>query len=293
MLTASETRQLSTAAQELDQIDETLIYKYRDEFLHIQTAAVNGLTKLEMLVEDPTEFSQVCAAWGFATTVQDKISAKIVYSKAQNSETIERTTANITVDWTSPKTPTIDVNLYRQSGNLVKLQNSQLSVPLINTLKAKFNVTDQQYQVAQAYVDQAASGILPQSTKTGLGLICDIRAIPNQPYQLIPNNNRTITNPGSGYSVGDYIEIPGSTLGQGADVTGRYKCRIRIEQVAEQRLVNPTATLRGSVNTSVYIIEKGGATIISIEGTAGPSVGGTYTIRDSSITGSTIDLFYG
>lgn len=286
MLTASETRQLSAAAQELDQIDETLIYKYRDEFLHIQSAAVKGLTKLEMLVEDPQEFSQVCTAWGFSTVIQDKISAQIIYSKAQNSETIERTTSNITVDWTSPKPTTIDVEYYRSSGDLVKLANSRLSIPLLTTLKNKFSIGEGQYEVAQSIIDQVGQGTIPEATKTGVGAEFAINIQTNSRYTLA-----YINKPGSGYQVGDKIAVPPWVFGQ--PDTNRWAAIITVEGVADQRLINPSRALRGSVTNSLYIIEPGGITSVSIEGTTSPTIitARTVTWTDSQLTGSTKGLY--
>lgn len=147
MLTAAETLQLSRAAEQETSTTEDLIYKYRDEFLHIQRAAEEGIKTLDMLVEDPTEFGQIATAWGFTARVQDKFSARIVYRKNLGQEEVVKQLSNVTVDWTRPQTPTVDVEYYRQSGNLVSLLDSTLFVPRVTQVKQQLNITNSTYTV--------------------------------------------------------------------------------------------------------------------------------------------------
>ena len=152
MLTAAETQQLTRAAQQDITTTEDLIYKYRDEFLHIQRAAEQGLTKLELLVEDPTEFTVLAEGWGFTALAQDKFSAKIVYRKNLGQEEVVRQTSNVSVDWSRPKTPTVDVEYYRESGNLVSLLDSTLFVPRLTQVKQALGVTNSTYTVDKRLV---------------------------------------------------------------------------------------------------------------------------------------------
>ena len=88
MLTAAEAKSLSTAGQEQVGSNEELIYKYRDEFLYIQRAAEQGLTKVDTLVDDPNELAIVAESWGFTVVVEDKFSNKIIYRTNLGAEQI-------------------------------------------------------------------------------------------------------------------------------------------------------------------------------------------------------------
>lgn len=147
MLTAAEVKSLANAAQQDITTQEDLIYKYRDEFLYIQRAAEQGLTSVETLVDDPNELAILARGWGFTCTVQDKFSAKIVYRKNLGEEEVVKKLSNVTIDWTRPGTPTVDVAYYRQTGNLVSLLDSTLFVPKITLVKQRLGVTNSTYTV--------------------------------------------------------------------------------------------------------------------------------------------------
>ena len=147
MLTAAETRSLTRAA-ELDLADdETLIVKYRDEFLYIQRAAEQGLTQVDTLVENPTELSILAESWGFTCSVEDRFTSKIVFRKNLGQEQVVRKLSNITIDWARPKTPTVDVDYYRETGNLVSLVDSTLAVPRLSIVREQLGLTNTQYTV--------------------------------------------------------------------------------------------------------------------------------------------------
>ena len=147
MLTAAEVKSLSNAARINLAEDEALIVKYRDEFLHIQRAAEQGLTELMMLVENSEEFAVITTAWGFTTTVRDQYRTNIQYRKNLGEIQTETLISNVIVNWLKPKTPTVDVAYYRQSGNLISLLDSTLFVPILDQVKARLGVTDTTYTV--------------------------------------------------------------------------------------------------------------------------------------------------
>ncbi len=147
MLTAAEVKLLSNVAQINIAEDENLIVKYRDEFLHIQRAAEQGITSLFMLLETPNEFSIIATAWGFTTVVEDRFDTKITYRKNLGQQQTQQKLSNILVDWSTPKQPTVDVAYYRESGNLISLQDSTLFVPLIDQVKARLGITNTTYSV--------------------------------------------------------------------------------------------------------------------------------------------------
>lgn len=140
MLSATETKNLSLAGQELIGTDETLIYKYREEFLHIQQVAEKGLTNLDLLVETPSEFKIVAEAWGFTVTAKDKYNAGIVYTKNLNQTEFKTQISNVNIDWSKPNPPTIDVDYYRLSGNLVNLADSTIVIPKVEAVKSLLKV---------------------------------------------------------------------------------------------------------------------------------------------------------
>jgi hypothetical protein len=152
MLTASETQTLSRAAQQDISTQEDLIYKYRDEFLYIQRAAEQGLTQVDTLIDDPNELAILARSWGFTCTVQDKFSAKIVYRKNLGEEEVIKKLSNISIDWSRPGTPTVDVAYYRQTGNLVSLLDSTLFVPKLTQVKQQLGVTGTTYTVDKRLV---------------------------------------------------------------------------------------------------------------------------------------------
>lgn len=147
MLTAEEVKSLTNASQINIAEDETLIYKYRDEFLHIQRAAEQGVTDLEMLLENPTEFAILATAWGFNVTVQDRYDFRVVYKKNLGKSEIKDKISNIQISWQYPNKPTVDVAYYREKGNLVTLLDSTLFVPKLDRLKTELGVSDGNYQV--------------------------------------------------------------------------------------------------------------------------------------------------
>ena len=153
MLTATEVKSLANTAQINIAEDETLIYKYRDEFLHIQRAAEQGITDLYMLIENPTEFSIIATAWGFTCTVEDRFDLKIVYRKNLGQERVTNKTSNLNISWLRPNRPTVDVAYYREKGNLVSLLDSTLFVPKLTQIKQQLGITEGDgYTVAEEVV---------------------------------------------------------------------------------------------------------------------------------------------
>lgn len=206
MLTAAEAKSLSTAGQELIGTNEELIYKYRDEFLHLQRAAEQGITSLDMLVEDPAELNILATAWGFTCTVQDKFQAKIVYRKNLGQEEIERKLSNINIDWTRPKTPTVDVAYYRQSGNLVPLADSTIVLPDLEAtrlfdIKKSLGITDNSRYYNDSQRNFTNDG-------RGVGAVLSVNLLNGNPYGF-----SGVIKGGQGYSVADVIRFPVTAFG--------------------------------------------------------------------------------
>ena len=201
MLTGQEALSLSRAGQEQIGTNEELVYKYRDEFLYIQRAAEQGLTSVDILIDDPNELSIVAQSWGFVCTVQDKFSAKIVYRKNLGQEEIQRKLSNINIDWSKPKAPTVDVAFYRQTGNLVQLADSSIAIPTLSlrlqSVKQSLGITDN-----TVYTDTTKYDF----TKTGAGKggTLAVTISGNKSYTVAG----PITNGGSGYVVGNTITFP-------------------------------------------------------------------------------------
>lgn len=158
MLTAAETRLLSKAGEKEAAAEEDVIYKYREEFLHIQKVSENGVTTLGVIVADTAEFKQVATNWGFAALVENKYKTEIVVGKNLARTEVKTLLSNVTVDWSKPKKPTIDVEYYRQSGNIVNTaavktrplaaikEKYQLGVYPSTTLPGNVYVKSDEYQ---------------------------------------------------------------------------------------------------------------------------------------------------
>jgi hypothetical protein len=198
MISGQEALTLSIAAQSLIGTDEELIYKYRDEFLHIQKAAENGLTSLRMKIENPNEFAIVARAWGFVCVVESRFETQIVYKKNLNKTSTVLELSNLTIDWGSPTRPLIDIEYYRQSGNLVQLDDSTIVVPIISKIEA----------VKQELGIATTPGFNIQYSGSGSGAIIPISLFTRGNYGGFP-----VTQGGTGYRVGDTIIIPGFSLG--------------------------------------------------------------------------------
>jgi len=234
MLTADEVKSLSIAGQQLVGTDETLIYKYREEFLHVQQVAEKGLTTLDLLVEDPSEFKIVAEAWGFTVTVKDKYTAGIVYTKNLNQTEFKTQVSNVNIDWNTPRTPTIDVAYYRNSGNLQVLADSTLVVPNIQGIEASILYAR---KIALGIDDNTVYNkqIVYPFTKSGSGVGGQMSINVDNGSNYI---GRGVINGGTGYRVGNVITFPGTRLGASSEVdtTGLqgpviYTLTIRITQV--------------------------------------------------------------
>jgi hypothetical protein len=215
MLTGPEALTLAKAGQELTGTNEELIYKYRDEFLHIQRAAENGLTTLSMLVENPSEFGILATAWGFTATVRSRFDTKILYTK--NLAVTEATTelSNITIDWSKPSKPTIDVDYYRTSGNAVLIDDSTLAVPVFAKLDLVKRILGidkgQEKDTVTILYTQASTGgftgLKPAPQGSGAVIPLNINAAGSYVISYFP------TQGGRGYRVGDEILVYGNDLG--------------------------------------------------------------------------------
>jgi hypothetical protein len=251
MLTAAEAKSLSTAGQEQIGSNEELIYKYRDEFLYIQRAAEQGLTKVDILIDDPNELSIVATSWGFTCTVLDKFAAKIVYRKNLGQEEIERKLSNINIDWSKPKTPSIDVAYYRQSGNLVALADSSMVIPDIEetrlfAIKQTLGITDNTRYYTESQKNFSKTG-------TGVGGRLAITQLNGNDYTLAG----AINNGGSGYRVGDVIRFSAQSIGvigQTTDISLANELRITVASVDKYGSIISVSLTGRSVNNRGYTI---------------------------------------
>jgi len=232
MLTAAEVKLLSNVAQINIAEDETLIVKYRDEFLHIQRAAEQGLTSLFMLLETPNEFAIIATAWGFTTVVEDRFDTKITFRKNLGQQQTQQKLSNILVDWATPKPPTVDVAYYRESGNLISIQDSTLFVPLLDRVKARLGITDTTYSVKK---------IATQVEKYPASWIVSITN--GNPYVFVS----TSAGFGRNYRSKQLITIPGNLLG------GKTPAN-------DARIIVTSVNSEGAILTST-ISGTGGATI--------------------------------
>jgi hypothetical protein len=251
MLTGQEALQLATAGQELVGSDETLIYKYRDEFLYIQRAAEQGLTSIETIVDDPNELAIVARSWGFTAIVQDRFANKIVYRRNLGQEEIVSKLSNINIDWSKPRTPTVDVAYYRQSGNLIALADSTILFPSLEenrilAIKQSLGITDntRYYNDAQKNFSKTGQGqggrlAITQSNRTN--------------YSLAGSGAAG----GSGYRVGDVIRFSAQSIGvigQPTEITIDNELRITVSEVDKYGSIL-AVTLRGlAVNNRGYTI---------------------------------------
>jgi hypothetical protein len=214
VLTGAEAKELATAGQELIGTNEELIYKYRDEFLHIQRAAEQGLTSLETLVDDPNELAIVVRGWGFTATVQDKIRSSIVYRRNLGQQDVVVKLSNILIDWNKPTTPTVDVAYYRQSGNLVPLADSSILLPSYVTEENRLQTIKQSLGIQNntAYYQPSKQGF----SKTGIGQggQIGINVFNGVDYYFAGG----IINGGSGYVIGDVIRFAGARFGLQGEV---------------------------------------------------------------------------
>jgi hypothetical protein len=259
MLTAEETKSLSLAGQQLVSTDETLIYKYREEFLHIQQVAERGLTQLELLLETPSEFKILAEAWGFTVTVRDRYINAVVYTKNLNQTDFNTQISNAVIDWSKPNPPTIDVAYYRNSGNLAVLADSSLLVPNIPGIEASILYAR---KIALGIDDNTVYNkqIVYSFTKSGAGVGGQIAInVMSQTSYIV----RNILNGGYGYRVGDVITFPGTRLGANSEVdTSSY-----------YGTVVHTLTIRVSGVDSYGSIQS-----VSLSGTGRPTWG--YTVLD-------------
>ena len=218
MLTAAETKLLSKAGEKEAAAEEDVIYKYREEFLHIQKVSENGVTTLGLLVSDTAEFKKVATNWGFAALVENKYKTEIVVGKNLARTEVKTLTSNITVDWSKPKKPTIDVEYYRQSGNIVNTAAVKAS-PLA-AIKEKYQLgvypsttlTGTVYVKSDEYQSFAINSFRYFGSGSGAGFNVIANALEGvgQAYQF-----GRVGSAGGGvnYTQGESLLIPGTSLG--------------------------------------------------------------------------------
>lgn len=253
MLTAAEANLLATAGEALISTDETLIYKYRDEFLHIQRAAEQGLKTLDMLVENANELRILAESWGFECLVQDRFSTKIVYRKSLGQEEVTTKLSNITISWSKPKPPTVDVAYYRQSGNLVPLADSTILLPSTSTEDTRVLAIKQSLGIKDNTRYYTPS--LQNFSKTGQGVggRLGITQQVNQTYGLPLGGAAG----GSGYRVGDVIRFSAQSIGvigQTTDITVDNELRITVTEVDKYGSILAVRLNGTAVNNRGYTI---------------------------------------
>jgi hypothetical protein len=218
MLTAAETRLLSKAGEKETAAEEDVIYKYREEFLHIQKVSENGVTALGVIVADTAEFKRVATNWGFAALVENKYKTDVVVGKNLARTEVKTLLSNVTVDWSKPKKPTIDVEYYRQSGNIVNTTAVKTS-PLA-AIKAKYQLgvypsttlTGNVYVKSDEYQSFAINSFRYFGSGSGavFNVIANALEGVGQAYQF-----GLVGSAGGGvnYTAGESLLIPGTSLG--------------------------------------------------------------------------------
>ena len=220
MLTADETRQLARAGEKETATDEDLIFKYRQEFLHIQKVAENGISTLGVIVADPEEFKQVAVNWGFTAQVESLYKTDVVVGKNLARTEVKTLTSNVTVDWSKPKKPKIDVAYYRQSGNIVNTAVAKTGPVDLVKAQLQLGVYPTTAQVETAYVraDQYQTFAINSSNYryigSGTGAVFSILASAlsggGQRYQF---GRAGSAGGGQNYAQGELILVPGTSLG--------------------------------------------------------------------------------
>ena len=246
MITGPEALALAKAGQELTGTNEELIYKYRDEFLHIQRAAENGLTTLNMLVENPSEFGILATAWGFVSTVRSRFDTKILYTK--NLAETETTTelSNINIDWSKPGKPTIDVEYYRASGNAVLIEDSTLAVPVfakLDLVKRVLGIGQETGTINITYNRTDFSGTFGTKTGSGAVIPLSVNGVGSYVISYFP------TQGGRGYRVGDAFTVYGN------DLFGRTPASNAVLQVTEVDAFGAITNVR-AVGTAVFSVDR-------------------------------------
>lgn len=220
MITGPEALALAKAGQELIGTNEELIYRYRDEFLHIQRAAENGLTTLNMLVENPSEFGILATAWGFVARVQSRFDTKILYTKSLAATETTTELSNINIDWSKPGKVTIDVDYYRTSGNAVLLEDSTITIPVfsrVDAVKRSLGISvvtgvipsiDIYYSAGTAAIRNTVNGKNYKNSVYGLAAVI--------PLTITAGDRYTITYfpeiGGKGYRAGETFTVFGNDL---------------------------------------------------------------------------------
>jgi hypothetical protein len=218
MLTATETKLLSKAGEKEAAAEEDVIFKYREEFLYIQKVSENGVTTLGVLVSDTAEFKKVATNWGFAALVENKYKTDVVVGKNLARTEVKTLISNVTVDWSKPKKPTIDVEYYRQSGNIVNTAAVKTS-PLA-AIKEKYQLgvypsttlTGTVYVKSDEYQSFAVNSFRYLGSGTGavFNVVANALEGVGQAYQF---GRVGSAGGGTNYTQGESILIPGDGLG--------------------------------------------------------------------------------
>ena len=196
MLTAQEVKDLARSAQQTIAVDNTLLFKYRLDFLHIQDASAKGLTKLDILSADPNEFKIIAEAWGFTCTVGNTYATNTVYTTGLTATDVNTLISNVTVDWSSPRAPVIDVAFFRNTGNLSYVV---ATTSVLTTTQNKLGLS--------GISNVSYSGRAPI---LGTGATWTINTVSNSAYSFKDNVS---AGGGTNYSVGNVISIAGQYLG--------------------------------------------------------------------------------
>ena len=220
MLTAAETRQLALAGEKEVATDEDTIFKYREEFLHIQKVSENGLTSLGLLISDTLEFKQVATNWGFVVVVENQYKTETVVGKNLAQTEVKTLISTVTVNWNKPKKPTIDVEYYRQSGNIVN--TAQVKTSPLAVIKEKYKLgiypatalTDTEYVKPDEYETFSVSSANYVYAGAGTGAVFSILVSSlaglGQSYQF---GRVGSAGGGQNYTQGELIRVPGTNLG--------------------------------------------------------------------------------
>lgn len=226
MLTAQEVKDLARSAQQTIAVDNTLLFKYRLDFLHIQDAAAKGLTKLDILSADPNEFKIIADAWGFSCTVGNLYTTNTVYTTGLTATDVNTLTSNVTVDWSNPRAPVIDVEFFRNTGNLSYVVTTASVLTTTQNKLGLSGISNVSY--------------IGKTPILGTGAIWTINTVRNTAYSFKDNVS---AGGGTNYSVGNVISIAGQYLG-GNNQNG---ATITVTAVKDGKIT--ASTIAGTANT--------------------------------------------
>ena len=178
------------------------------------------MTSLGLLISDTLEFKQVATNWGFVVVVENQYKTETVVGKNLAQTEVKTLISTVTVNWNKPKKPTIDVEYYRQSGNIVN--TAQVKTSPLAVIKEKYKLgiypatalTDTEYVKPDEYETFSVSSANYVYAGAGTGAVFSILVSSlaglGQSYQF---GRVGSAGGGQNYTQGELIRVPGTNLG--------------------------------------------------------------------------------